>query len=100
MLDDPSHEVRKEAFSVAPMRTGFLLRNKEWAFIQYGEKLPLQLKGGFEHVRNWIELFDMKQDPQQFTNLANSPKYEPIVQVFRKKLKDKLIAIRKNDLLN
>lgn len=100
MLDDPSHEVRKEAFSVAPMRTGFLLRNKEWAFIQYGEKLPLQLEGGFEHGRNGIELFDMKQDPQQFTNLANSPKYEPIVQVFRKKLKDKLIAIRKNDLLN
>jgi len=100
MLDDPSHEVRKEAFSVAPMRTGFLLRNRKWAFIQYGEKLPQQLKGGFEHGRNGIELFDMEQDPQQFINLSDTLKYQPVVESFRKKLKDKLIAIRKNDLLN
>jgi len=72
MLDDPSYEVREEAFCVAPMRTGFLLRNKKWAFIQYGEKLPAQLKGGFEHGRNGIELFDMEKDPQQFTNLADT----------------------------
>jgi iduronate 2-sulfatase len=90
--------VRKEAFSVAPMRTGFLLRNKKWAFIQYGEKLPQQLKGGFEHGRNGIELFDMEKDPQQFFNLSDTLKYNPVVESFRKKLKDKLIAVRKNDL--
>jgi iduronate 2-sulfatase len=98
MLDDPSHEVRKEAFSVAPFRTGFLLRNKKWAFIQYGEKLPTQLKGGFEHGRNGIELFDMKKDPKQFHNLANSESHQGTVESFRKKLKEKLAAIRTNDL--
>ena len=56
----PSYEVEKRGILVAPMRTGFLLRNKKWAFIQYGEKLPHQLKGGFEHGRNGIELFDME----------------------------------------
>ena len=69
MLDDLSYEVREEAFCVAPMRTGFLLRNRKWAFIQYGES-SAQLKGGFEHGRNGIELFNMEQDPQQFTNLV------------------------------
>jgi iduronate 2-sulfatase len=98
MLDDLSYEVREEAFSVAPMRTGFLLRNKNWAFIQYGEKLPAQLKGGFEHGRNGIELFDMEQDPQQFTNLADNSKYISVVKSFRKKLEDKLAFIRTNDL--
>ena len=98
MLDDPSYEVREEAFSVAPMRTGFLLRNKKWAFIQYGEKLPALLKGGFEHGRNGIELFDMEQDPQQFTNLSDTLKYLPVVQSFRKKLQGKLAAIRDCDL--
>jgi len=98
MLDDTNYEVRKEAFSVAPMRTGFLLRNKKWAFIQYGEKLPAQLKGGFEHGRNGIELFDMENDPQQFINLADTLKFQPVVASFRKKLKDKLITVRKNDL--
>ena len=98
MLDDLSCEVRDEAFSVAPMRTGFLLRNKKWAFIQYGEKLPTKLKGGFEHGRNGIELFDMEKDPKQFTNLADVIEYKPVVESFRKKLEEKLERIRKNDL--
>ena len=100
ILDNPKHQIREEAFSVAPMRTGFLLRNKQWAFIQYGENLPHQLNGGFEHGKNGIELFEMEQDPQQFINLANTFKYQPVVESFRKKLKEKLIAIRKNDLIN
>jgi iduronate 2-sulfatase len=98
MLDDPTHQIREEAFSVAPMRTGFLLRNKNWAFIQYGEKLPTRLKGGFEHGRNGIELFDMKKDPKQFHNLADSQSHQGTVESFRKKLKEKLVAIRNNDL--
>ena len=100
MLDDSSHTVRQEAFSVAPMRKGFLLRNKQWAFIQYGENLPHKLNGGFEHGGNGIELFEMEQDPQQFINLADTLKYLPVVESFRKKLKEKLIAVRKNDLSN
>jgi iduronate 2-sulfatase len=100
MLDEPKHQIREEAFSVAPMRTGFLLRSKQWAFIQYGENLPHKLNGGFEHGRNGIELFEMGQDPHQFSNLADTLKYQPVVESFRKKLKNKLIAIRKNDLIN
>ena len=46
--DDPNHQVREEV--------AHLHRNREWAFIQYGEKLPAQLIGGFEHGRNGIEL--------------------------------------------
>jgi iduronate 2-sulfatase len=98
MLDDPTHQIREEAFTVAPMRTGFLLRNKNWAFIQYGEKLPTRLQGGFEHGRNGIELFDMKKDPKQFHNLADSQSHQGTVESFRKKLKEKLVAIRNNDL--
>ena len=98
MLDDPSYEVREEAFCVAPMRTGFLLRNRKYAFIQYGEKLPSKLKGGFEHGRNGIELFDMEKDPQQFTNLADTLEFQPVVESFRKKLEEKLVAIRDCDL--
>lgn len=38
LFDDPSLEVRDAAFSVAPSRDGFLLREQDWAFIQYGEQ--------------------------------------------------------------
>ena len=97
-FDDPNHRVRQEAFSVAPMRTGFLLRNREWAFIQYGEKLPNRLIGGFEHGRNGIELFDMTKDPRQFHNLADSEAHRDTVETFRRKLKEKLASVRTNDL--
>ena len=87
MLDDPAHEVRDAAFSVAPMRKGFLLREDRWAYIQYGETA----KGG-------IELFDVKKDPGQFTNLAGKPKHQKQVERLKGKLAAKLEAVRDNDL--
>jgi iduronate 2-sulfatase len=87
MLDDPSHEVREAAFSVAPSSKGFLLREDKWAYIQYGEDATAGL-----------ELFDMTSDPKQYTNLAAKSDYAPIVAAFRDKLAAKLRAVRDNDL--
>ena len=87
MLDDPTHSVRKAAFCVAPMRKGFLLREQDWSYIQYGEKAE---KG--------IELFDMKKDPKQYVNLAEKKEYLPVVKAFKKKMTTKLASIRENDL--
>ena len=87
LLDDPELQVRDAAFSVAPMRKGFLIREEKYAFIQYKE----DASGG-------IELFDCQQDPQQFTNLADSSEHQSIVTDFRAKLADKLNAVRTNDL--
>jgi iduronate 2-sulfatase len=87
MLDDPTHKVRDSAFCVAPSRKGFLLREENWAYIQYGEK-----------AQNGIELFDARKDPKQYTNLAQKKKYQPIVKSFQKKMAHKLAVIRANDL--
>ena len=89
MLDDPSHEVRDAAFSVAPARKGFLLREDRWAFIQYRE----DAKGG-------IELFDMENDRKQYTNLAKSKDHAELVSRFQDKLAMKLKDLRTNDLKN
>ncbi len=87
MLDDPTHEVRDAAFSVAPMRKGFLLREHKYAYIQYGE----DASGG-------IELFDMQTDAKQFTNLAVDPKNKMLVEEYRAKMAAKLMEVRDNDL--
>ena len=87
LLDDPAQEIRDTAFSVAPTRKGFLLRTDRWAYIQYGE----DANGG-------SELFDMHADPQQFTNLASSAEHASIIAGFREQLRDKLAALRANDL--
>ena len=86
-LDDPRAEVRQAAFSVAPSRKGFLLREDRWAYIQYNEDAA----GG-------MELFDMREDPQQFHNLADSPEHQSTVKRMRKALAAKLAEVRDNDL--
>jgi len=87
MLDDPRHEVRQAAFSVAPARKGFLLREDKWAYIQYREDASAG-----------IELFDMEKDPKQYTNLASDPEHRSIVDKFQLQLAAKLKAVRDNDL--
>ena len=87
LLDDPDHEVREAAFSVAPMRKGFLLRTQEYAYIQYGE----DASGG-------IELFDINSDPGQYANLAMLADHQALVEAFKSKLAFKLLEVRTNDL--
>ncbi len=87
MLEDPATEVRQTAFSVAPMRKGFLLREDRWAYIQYREDASAG-----------AELYDMKEDPNQYRNLARDPSHAEAVVKWQGKLKDKLAAVRKNDL--
>lgn len=87
MLDDNNLEVRDAAFSVAPMRKGFLLREQRWAYIQYKEDASAGM-----------ELFDTVSDPQQYTNLADLPEHADTVERFRKQLTEKLAAVRANDL--
>ena len=85
MMTDPTKEVRSAAFSVNGK--GFLLREQDWAYIAYG-------KNG----QGDEELFDMKQDPKQFTNLAKDPKYGQTLARFQKQMAAKLKEVRTNDL--
>ncbi len=87
MLDNPAYTVRDAAFSVAPMRKGFLLREDNWAYIQYKEDASAG-----------IELFDLVNDPKQYTNLAENPAYAAVVESFKGKLAGKLQELRDNDL--
>ncbi|MAS97249.1 MAG: iduronate-2-sulfatase [Verrucomicrobiales bacterium] len=87
LLDDPTVEVRDAAFSVAPMRKGFLLRTHDYAYMQYEEDAS---KG--------IELFDVKKDPDGYTNLAKDPEYADLVKEFRERMDAKLAEVRANDL--
>jgi iduronate 2-sulfatase len=87
MLDNPGFSVREAAFSVAPSRKGFLLREDRWAFIQYEE----DASGG-------MELYDMVNDPRQATNLARRPEHAGTVTAFRQKMVAKLASVRANDL--
>ncbi len=87
LLTDPTLEVRDAAFSVAPMRKGFLLRTNDFAYIQYQED-----------ASNGIELFDVKKDPKQYTNLASNPEYSNIVSDFKSQMAERLKEVRTNDL--
>lgn len=85
MLDDPSVEVRDAAFSVNGR--GFLLRSHRWAYIQYGRD-----------GSRGAELFDMKTDPHQYTNLVDSEDHADVVAGFKRAMDAKMTAVLTNDL--
>lgn len=87
LFDDPNRTVRDTAFSVAPSSQGFLLRDDRWAYMQYGEE-----------AERGVELYDMRQDPKQYTNLAARPEYAAKVAEFQARLAAKLREVRTNDL--
>ena len=87
VFDNPQHQVRETAFSVAPSSKGFLLREDKWAYLQYNE----DASGG-------IELFDTVNDPKQYTNLAAKSEFASVVNEFKAKLAAKLNEVRTNDL--
>ena len=87
MLSNPEVTVRESAFSVAPMRKGFLLRENNWAYIQYGED-----------AANGIELYDMNLDPKQYNNLSRDPAHTELIDAFKAKMELKMTEIRTNDL--
>lgn len=89
MLSNPEATVRESAFSVAPMRKGFLLRENDWAYIQYGED-----------AANGIELYDMNLDPKQYNNVAKNPAHAQLINQFKAKMKAKMAQVRTNDLPN
>ena len=86
-LDKPKKKVRALAFCVTQGGKSFLLRTDKWAYIQYNEDASAGM-----------ELFDMENDPKQYTNLAQKMEYSKVVADFKKKLKNKLKKIRTNDL--
>jgi iduronate 2-sulfatase len=80
MLDHPTVKVRDAIFCSGK---GRLYREDRWALLDYG-------KTG--------ELYDMENDPKQYTNLFNKPEYAEILAGLKQKLKAKLVEVSKNDL--
>ena len=87
ILKGQEDSVRDFAFSVTQDGNTYLIRTERWAFIQYG-------KTG-EHG---LELFDMYQDPGQFTNLAKLDTFQSVVNDMQGLLAKKIAEVRQNDL--
>lgn len=66
VLTDPSSRVRNSAISLA---NGLALRTENWAYMRYND--------GSE------ELYDMRSDPKQFVNLANSDDHVQVLSEHR-----------------
>lgn len=82
VLDDPDYTVHEEVYCLK--RKSHLLRTDRWAYLQYQD--------------GSAELYDMKNDPQQFTNLVDSPAHGEQLEEMQNRLVDKLKSIKANTL--
>lgn len=75
VLKDPRASVRDAAFTVGN-NSDFALRGEGWAYMLYKDDSE--------------ELYDMKEDPGQFNNLANEPQYSRVKTEWRMKLEERI----------
>jgi iduronate 2-sulfatase len=83
VLADPGKGVREAAYCLKGR--AHLLRTDRWAFISYGNP-------GRDGP---AELYDMKKDPRQFTNLAGDAGHAAVVKEMRARLAAQLTALSK-----
>ena len=74
ILQNPKIKVKKSALSF--VRNGKSLRNEKWAYMKYSD--------GSE------ELYDMKNDPKQFKNLASLDSKSKVIKNIRKQFKSRI----------
>ncbi len=70
---DPKATIRNSVYCIKG--NGHLLRTKSWAYIEYDD-------GG-------VELYDMKKDPRQYTNLADDLNYADTRREMKQRLQQK-----------
>ena len=73
ILRDHKATVRRAALS---LNKGYSLRSNDWAYMRYND--------------NSEELYDMNNDPRQFTNLAKNPDFTNQLKEMRVDLKRRL----------
>lgn len=77
LLDHPSRSVRDAAYTLC--MGAHLLRTEHWAYMEYAD--------------GEIELYDMRADPLQFTNLARIPEHAGTVRELGRRLQAKLARL-------
>lgn len=86
LLNDPEAERPAKQDALIQIAKGHCLRKGKWAFMWY----PQRKKDAEAFM-----LFDMENDPHQFTNLADDPAHAPLVAKLHTRLK-KRIALSRN----
>lgn len=89
IMKNPETKIRDYAFSYHRFRGGggsrasfqYALRGERWSYMWYGKETE--------------ELYDMKKDPGQFTNLAKDPAHKEVLAGLRAKLDTKRASMKK-----
>lgn len=82
LLDTPDKSIHEAIYCLRGK--DHLLRTERWAYLQYNN--------------GTAELYDMQTDPHQYTNLVDSPKHRPQLQLMQKRLAQKLKTIEQGTL--
>jgi len=79
ILEDPAASVRDTALSINIRAPGGALRAANWTYVEYGGKGE--------------ELYDMVNDPEQYTNLVEDPAFAAVLEEARSRFRSRMEAL-------
>ena len=82
ILDDPkTRDWKKKSALTVSTKGGVSLRNDDWRITTWTKGKDVD-----------VELYDLKKDPGEFTNVAEQPGYQAILETMMKRLDERKIA--------
>ena len=96
LFDEPEAEVRDAAFCVNGK--GALLRDERYAYIRYVSNPTRDFLPQPGKALGGEELYDMRRDPQQVTNLAGKKRHAKTLEDYRERLTAKFGQVYSSDL--
>ena len=76
VLENPAQPFRSHVYATTRRGdiTGRMVKNKQWRYIEW------------DHGEKGIELYDQKNDPIEYNNLADDSKYSEVIDEMKKLL--------------
>ena len=100
-LPKPPHSLQGKSLAKVLNNPQLSVRNHSYTIVSRGKKLGKTIRTDTWRYAEWgspkdIELYNMKDDPNQYNNLANNPEYKEVIKKLSHQIKQKSNGLKQS----